>query len=304
MSNFVLNLARRGAGLAPAVAFRPPFVPFFAPNLGTAHTTEPEPATAEVPTHSGPAPAVVSVPPPRPATPAETPHQPPQSPHPSSSSQPRAGTAAPRSQSSQPVEPATPQPGQRASLTAAELQTPTPHHTPTPASPPVPPPRIEPTAQVSGDTRKSSHPADSPAIAAAQSPPAESAPRPQAPRRALGRSEPDPTTTQAATRTTLMPEAREAPEPEAIAKVQPTMPPASRVTHPPVITPAPVQSPMFPIPAEPTVSPSEPCSIQVRIGTIEVKASTPPSPPVPPPAPTPQGFDDYALLRNYVNWER
>jgi len=76
VSDFVLNLVRRGAGLVPAVALRPPFVPSFAPNLGTAHTTEPEPATAEVPTHGEPAPAVVSVPPPRLATPAETPHQP------------------------------------------------------------------------------------------------------------------------------------------------------------------------------------------------------------------------------------
>jgi len=45
----------------------------------------------------------------------------------------------------------------------------------------------------------------------------------------------------------------------------------------------------------------------VRIGTIEVRATTPPTPsplPTPAPAPTVQGFDDYTLIRNYVNWEQ
>ena len=48
-------------------------------------------------------------------------------------------------------------------------------------------------------------------------------------------------------------------------------------------------------------TPAEPRPIQVRIGTIEVRATTPPAPPKPP-VPTPQGFDDYAPLRNYLTW--
>jgi hypothetical protein len=61
---------------------------------------------------------------------------------------------------------------------------------------------------------------------------------------------------------------------------------------------------MFPTLAEPAATPSEPPSIQVRIGTIEVRATTPPAPPVPAPAPTSQGFDDYVLVRTYMNREQ
>jgi hypothetical protein len=43
-------------------------------------------------------------------------------------------------------------------------------------------------------------------------------------------------------------------------------------------------------------------SIHVRIGTMEVRATTPP--PAPSPAPAPQGFGDYAAVRSYVGWER
>jgi hypothetical protein len=39
--------------------------------------------------------------------------------------------------------------------------------------------------------------------------------------------------------------------------------------------------------------------IHVRIGTVEVRATTPPAPPL---APVPQGFDDYAALRSYAGW--
>lgn len=99
-----------------------------------------------------------------------------------------------------------------------------------------------------------------------------------------------------------MPPEREAPEPEAVTQVQPAMPPATDIS-PPLIRPARTQPPMFPEPAETAVTRSESRSIQVRIGTIEVRATTPP-PPAPPAAPTPQGFDDYTLIRNYVSWER
>ena len=67
-----------------------------------------------------------------------------------------------------------------------------------------------------------------------------------------------------------------------------------------VVRPAPIQSPALPALEKPAAMPSEPRPIQVRIGTIEVRATTPPAP-APPPAPMPQGFDDYVLVRNYVN---
>lgn len=59
---------------------------------------------------------------------------------------------------------------------------------------------------------------------------------------------------------------------------------------------------MFPMLAEPAIIPSEPRPIQVRIGTIEVRATTPP-PPAPPSPSAPQGFDEYVRIRTYVNWE-
>jgi hypothetical protein len=69
----------------------------------------------------------------------------------------------------------------------------------------------------------------------------------------------------------------------------------------PMIRPAPIQSPTFPASDKSAGTPTEPRPIQVRIGTIEVRATTPPAPPKPP-GPTPQGFDDYAQLRNYLTW--
>lgn len=104
-------------------------------------------------------------------------------------------------------------------------------------------------------------------------------------------------------RTTPMPPARAAPEPEAVAQIQLVTPhgtPESR----PVITPATVPPPALPVPVEPGVTRSGTRSIQVHIGTVEVRATASLLPPAPPPAPTPQGFDDYVLLRNYVSWER
>lgn len=71
-----------------------------------------------------------------------------------------------------------------------------------------------------------------------------------------------------------------------------------------IIEPAPTSERPFALPTmtEPAVTPSEPRPIQVRIGTIEVRATTPPAP-TPPPAPKHQGFDDYLALRTYVNRE-
>jgi hypothetical protein len=43
--------------------------------------------------------------------------------------------------------------------------------------------------------------------------------------------------------------------------------------------------------------------VQVHIGTIEVRATTPPPVPAPQPPPAPQGFDDYVHIRTYRNWD-
>ena len=54
--------------------------------------------------------------------------------------------------------------------------------------------------------------------------------------------------------------------------------------------------------------PGAPPPVQVRIGTVEVRAvtplATPPPGPQPPGDTAPGGFDDYALIRSYVSWER
>jgi hypothetical protein len=57
---------------------------------------------------------------------------------------------------------------------------------------------------------------------------------------------------------------------------------------------------------EPGVTPSASQPVQVRIGTIEVRATTPPNVPqqVPRSAQGSGGFDDYAMIRSYTGWER
>ena len=91
-------------------------------------------------------------------------------------------------------------------------------------------------------------------------------------------------------------------EPQVAVQVGPAPPP--EVTHGmPLIRPASVQPP-GPVGTEKAaVGSSEPRSIQVRIGTIEVRTALQAAPPAPSPAAAPQGFDDYAAVRNYANWE-
>jgi hypothetical protein len=54
------------------------------------------------------------------------------------------------------------------------------------------------------------------------------------------------------------------------------------------------------------VTPPAPQPTQVRIGTIEVRATTQPAapPPASQTAPVPTGFEDYAMIRSYRSWER
>jgi hypothetical protein len=67
----------------------------------------------------------------------------------------------------------------------------------------------------------------------------------------------------------------------------------------PVIVPELAQAKALPPLRRPAAA--EPESVQVRIGSVEVRAATPPAPPS---APAPQGFDDYAAVRSYTGWER
>lgn len=58
---------------------------------------------------------------------------------------------------------------------------------------------------------------------------------------------------------------------------------------------------------DPSEKPDATPPVQIRIGTVEVRAVTPPAAPHPDPqpaAPAPGGFDDYAVIRSYVSWER
>jgi hypothetical protein len=87
---------------------------------------------------------------------------------------------------------------------------------------------------------------------------------------------------------------------DAVLMIQPVTSIATDST-PTVLKPAPIAAPAHLQLAKSALTPAEPRPVQVRIGTIEVRATTPPAP-TPRPATTPQGFDDYALVRNYVNW--
>jgi hypothetical protein len=411
MSNFILNLVRRGAGLAPVVALQPPFAPGLAPELGAAHTTGPEMApadgaTPEIPVQSATeptlappaastpmAPMLTSAPPATP--PAETPRRRAQAPATPSPPQPPTGTVAVQVQIPRPGEPTTPQPPPAEPLPGGALtgvmpqipemsepeavakvqpavqapgDVPEPGHlsgspTLSPAQPPPAEPlpggaptsglalgpgtkgsdaglvgapetrrpqlaqaeaepataliptgvmpqipemsepeavaKVQPAVQAPGDVPEPGHLSGSPTLSPAQPPPAEPLPRPQTSRDTFARSE---TCRVAAIHPAPIPWTREASEPEAVAKVQPATPPVTDMS-PPLIRPAPTQPPTFPTPVEPAITQSEPRSIHVHIGTIEVRATTPP-PPAPPPAPAPQGFDDYVLVRNYLNWEQ
>jgi hypothetical protein len=63
---------------------------------------------------------------------------------------------------------------------------------------------------------------------------------------------------------------------------------------------------MFPLSEKSGTESATPQPVHVRIGPIEVRATTPPAapPPAPSTAPVPTGFDDYAAIRSYMSWER
>jgi hypothetical protein len=85
------------------------------------------------------------------------------------------------------------------------------------------------------------------------------------------------------------------PSPAPVASPEPVRPA-------PVIVPEPAHPQALPPLHRPTAAQPEPELIQVRIGSVEVRASIPP--PAPLPAPVQQGFDDYAAVRSYAGWEK
>lgn len=93
----------------------------------------------------------------------------------------------------------------------------------------------------------------------------------------------------------------------------PVAPRAQAETAPPPIAVAP-QTAIEPAPATPFLLSSiatrqETPTVRVHIGSIDVRATTPAQTPAarrayrPRPKPQPQGFDAYASLRRYMNWE-
>ncbi len=73
----------------------------------------------------------------------------------------------------------------------------------------------------------------------------------------------------------------------------------------PMVVPAPTPAPETPLPPQPTARESESRPVQVRIGRIEVRAGTPRAPvsPPSPPAPAARGFGRYARWRTYSREE-
>jgi hypothetical protein len=85
------------------------------------------------------------------------------------------------------------------------------------------------------------------------------------------------------------------------------LPPRTSMAAPlPLVRPAPAPPPphlaIAPLSAPPATVAEAASAVQVRIGTVEVRASRPTSPVPPRPRPQPLGFDDYAHLRG-LGWE-
>jgi hypothetical protein len=111
----------------------------------------------------------------------------------------------------------------------------------------------------------------------------------------------------------VVPRLQEVPELEAAVDGLPDastagQPPSRRSTESQALLPARLynRSPAANLSENLGVTPPVPQPTQVRIGTIEVRATTPPATPTPAPqsAPVPTGFDDYTMIRSYKGWER
>jgi len=132
--------------------------------------------------------------------------------------------------------------------------------------------------------------------------------RARAARQIAGGTDPAPVETTQRVSQTQHGEPAAEPGPAALRSVQPSSSEPATRTQPASSVAARQASVIRPEPAalpsllqRPTAQ-AEGDSIHVRIGTVEVRATTPP--PAPSPAPAPQGFGDYAAVRSYVGWER
>lgn len=310
MSSFLLNLAQRGAGLEPVVAAQPATTPYFAPDPGVSYTTQPESPPIDESFVTDPR---TVRPEGAPVNETKTPDV-------------TAPTRAPLVERSRPRYSAQPQTD---IITTAYERESRPDEANRSDS------RPEPISNPRRDPQRASPPVnlhvEETSPSSLTSGPEAGPDEPQVPTRVMPRlremtqikeiprleaavnGEPDtsvPETT---------PSGRSADSRARLAPVRPadrshTSPGAfDEVETFPVETPAVVQpSPI--IQQERSIASTllekagAPPPVQVRIGTVEVRAVTPPTTPPPGPQPAgdtaPGGFDDYAMIRSYVSWGR
>jgi hypothetical protein len=290
VSNFIINLVRRGAGLAPQVPVEPPFTPVFLPGPGGLAPWEAPGANVSAeaerasdneglnppgkiqevwypPAQAAPAPPQIS-----PGPPALSP------------AEPLAGISSPPPEKP-PRPPLLSPPGE---AVAAQTRVWTPKLAP------------------QGNTQVLEAPAD-----ANQARADYSSPQP-APTEAV---RPRPIFQPAVLKEipgrekakVFHPEPRgqtpDGPQPWEAARIAPDRRPESEPRQP-LIRPAPVKPPEPLIPEKASMPPAVPRPIQVRIGTIEVRAITPPAPAsAARSGPSPQGFEAYRLLRSYASFD-
>lgn len=287
MSAYLLNLARRGAGLPPLAPLRPAMPPHAAPDMGW-EAPERQPAPAEGAFGQ----AAMGH--------AEAP-QAPQAVAPAPITAPQPSSPAPR-----PLQYALP------ATRGPELR---PLHTPSPTASA----RSAPSEPEDLQERPSPVPRPRPPVAAFH--PVEQA-EPDAYQRAILPDEPDrPSPEQA--QPAIEPATVYRPTPEPLLQTPVAETP---VVEPPVVVrPTPDVYGRPPVPAMPAAPaaqirpvaesmpalsvlaiPPQPATesrlVQVRIGTIEVRATRPPERP-PGCAPEPQGFAAYTAIRTYRGWE-
>lgn len=297
MSNFIYNLAQRGAGLAPTIKLQPSVTPRLTPDLDVVQTNRLEPetvpveeATPEVPTQSEAAPS---------DTPPETTEFP-------TTTDLNRLTAPVQSEATSPPAP----PEELQLPTNADFVGQTPPNVATRPRPEGEVKRstspmflVKPKGQIPvGDVPEPRRPIDSKPDLPSEPLPARARVRPREQYNSSFETlETEDVETQASVHTRPAPLPHEVSEPKSFAKIEPATSHQTAEREAMVRSPS-VQLPEFKESSKANVTSSESRSVQVRIGTIEVRATTP-SPPAQAPVQTPKGFDDYGLVRNYINWK-
>lgn len=286
MSNFLINLVRRGAGLAPQMPVEPRLTPFFVSvsagqgpeaasgsdlspdNEGLQTLSKPQKVSSP-PAHPVPSPPIITE---APATPSMAP------------------TAGPSPlPSGDLISPPWPRPPREA--VAAEKQT----VAPTPL-PPEKAPVLEGKAPEALKVSTSVRAVDAPAQTADQV-----VVRPRLVFRPQVSGENDDQARSKVFRPESLRPTPESPRPSEAVSKEPGQPDESERRQP-LIRPAPRQPPEPLLTEKASRPPAAARPIQVRIGTIEVRTTTPPPPaPTARPGPSPQGFEAYRLLRSYTS---